>query len=275
MAVRDESLERPSKWTRRHALKMLGAGVAFGAIVGCEASELTVAGGEDSGTDSDAATGADASATDAITGSATAWATGGTASMTAKASYPDPFTSAVTTCTLLTTTTEGPCTTATDLVFEVARSGGFEKTGYRYHHAYSAADGDIINYGEENDSARLYFNADFAFAWTWKQVFIDNDSSASTGYQIGDAGCEWLIENDDLYKYTGNGTTWSWSSEILEADGSAAAHHTVDGTVHEWWVWRNTVDEQRFDKDNNRLILRGHTGPPLYETPMYDFETSP
>ncbi|MGH9867397.1 MAG: spherulation-specific family 4 protein [Candidatus Polarisedimenticolia bacterium] len=166
-------------------------------------------------------------------------------------------------------------TTATDLVFEVARSGGFTKTGYRYRHAYSAADGGIINYGEENDSAKLYFNADFAFAWTWNQVFIDDDSSASTGYQIGDAGCEWLIENDDLYKYTGNGTTWSWSSGILEADGNAAAHHTVDGTVHEWWVWRNTVDEQRFDKDNNRLILRGHTGPPLYQTPMYDFETSP
>ncbi len=43
---------------------------------------------------------------------APAWATGGTAAMTAKACYPDPF-GAVTTCALVCATTAGPCTAPT------------------------------------------------------------------------------------------------------------------------------------------------------------------
>ena len=43
------------------------------------------------------------------------WATGGTAAMTDKASYPDPFTTAATSCVLVASTTDGPCTTPTDL----------------------------------------------------------------------------------------------------------------------------------------------------------------
>ena len=46
------------------------------------------------------------------------WASGGTAAMTAKASYPDPFTAAAGPCVLVATTTLGPCTTAADLVRE-------------------------------------------------------------------------------------------------------------------------------------------------------------
>lgn len=51
------------------------------------------------------------------------WASGGTAMMTAKLSYPDPFTETPTSCGLVATTTEGPCTTATDLVREDISEG--------------------------------------------------------------------------------------------------------------------------------------------------------
>ncbi|MDX2168091.1 MAG: protocatechuate 3,4-dioxygenase [Deltaproteobacteria bacterium] len=47
---------------------------------------------------------------------ATDWASGGTAAMTGKASYPDPFTAMADACELVATTTQGPCTTATDLL---------------------------------------------------------------------------------------------------------------------------------------------------------------
>lgn len=57
------------------------------------------------------------------TGSADAWATGGTKSMTAKASYPDPFAVAATSCVLLTSVTEGPCTEAADQVREDISEG--------------------------------------------------------------------------------------------------------------------------------------------------------
>lgn len=51
------------------------------------------------------------------------WASGGTAAMTDKATYPDPFTSAVSSCVLVASTTEGPCTTATDLAREDISEG--------------------------------------------------------------------------------------------------------------------------------------------------------
>jgi protocatechuate 3,4-dioxygenase beta subunit len=44
---------------------------------------------------------------------ASEWACGGTAAMTAKDGYPDPFADGVTTCALLCSTTAGPCTSAT------------------------------------------------------------------------------------------------------------------------------------------------------------------
>lgn len=166
-------------------------------------------------------------------------------------------------------------TTATSLVFEVERAGGPTKTGHPCSHVYSADDGGIVDYGEENDSARLYFHADFAAGWTWTQVFIDADASGDTGYRIGDSGGDWLIENDDVYRYTGDGTSWSWSGPLTEPDGTSAAHHTVNGTAHDWWIWRVTIGERRFDRETNRLVLRGHTGLPLYESPVYDFEMSP
>lgn len=59
-----------------------------------------------------AANSPDAGAQDA--GVITGWATGGTAAMTGKANYPNPFTAALSSCALVASTTEGPCTTATD-----------------------------------------------------------------------------------------------------------------------------------------------------------------
>jgi protocatechuate 3,4-dioxygenase beta subunit len=53
----------------------------------------------------------------------TGWASGGTAAMTDKASYPDPFATAATSCVLVVSTTEGPCTTATDLEREDISEG--------------------------------------------------------------------------------------------------------------------------------------------------------
>lgn len=46
---------------------------------------------------------------------AAAWATGGTAAMTAQDCYPDPFKGGVLSCALICETTAGPCTTATTI----------------------------------------------------------------------------------------------------------------------------------------------------------------
>lgn len=101
--------------SRRQLLHRLGLGLVATPLLaplvaGCDA-KATGSGGADSGPGSDA--GADASP-DARP--LRPWATGGTAAMTDKASYPDPFTTAATSCALVAGTTAGPCTTLTNIV---------------------------------------------------------------------------------------------------------------------------------------------------------------
>jgi protocatechuate 3,4-dioxygenase beta subunit len=73
-------------------------------------SSTTTTTGDDSTTGEPGTTG---STTGDECGVADAWATGGTAAMTAKACYPDPFADGVTACPLLCETTAGPCTADT------------------------------------------------------------------------------------------------------------------------------------------------------------------
>jgi protocatechuate 3,4-dioxygenase beta subunit len=89
---------------RREVLRGVGAGLAVIplAALGC---------GDDGDAAADAGGGDAAPAPDARAGE---WASGGTAAMTDKASYPDPFAGAVSSCVLVAATTEGPCTTEDD-----------------------------------------------------------------------------------------------------------------------------------------------------------------
>ena len=48
--------------------------------------------------------------------------------------------------------------------------------------------------------------------WPW-QVHIDTDRNGNTGFAAGNGvGAEYIIQGNQLLKYTGNGTNWSWES---------------------------------------------------------------
>ncbi|HEX4403187.1 MAG TPA: protocatechuate 3,4-dioxygenase [Polyangia bacterium] len=105
--------------SRRIVLRGFGSAIAvapFAALAGCSndnaltaadaGSDIsTTVGGADAGVDS----GAEAAV--ATDGASVPWATGGTASMTAKATYPNPFAGGVTqtSCALTCSATQGPC----------------------------------------------------------------------------------------------------------------------------------------------------------------------
>jgi protocatechuate 3,4-dioxygenase beta subunit len=95
---------------RREVLRMLGAAIACTPLVpliGCGAGNVT--GGETGGGTPEG--GLDAGSSEgASAADAGGWATGGTASMTGKASYPDPFAGGSTSgCVATGALTEGPC----------------------------------------------------------------------------------------------------------------------------------------------------------------------
>lgn len=106
------------------------AGLDAGLAADSGAQDLGVAdsGAQDSGIAPDSGEPADSGEpTDAgeapDSGVIVGWAGGGTASMTGKANYPDPFTENLSNCALVTTTTLGPCTTTNDLLREDVSEG--------------------------------------------------------------------------------------------------------------------------------------------------------
>jgi protocatechuate 3,4-dioxygenase beta subunit len=135
---------RPETWLDRRALlrrMVLGLAVVPLVQAACGDDASGVDGGSSndgsSGDSPDGATGAADGATGAADGatgtadgatgadSATAdgWASGGTDAMTDKDSYPDPFTGALTACAVVSGTTQGPCTTSTNLDREDVSEG--------------------------------------------------------------------------------------------------------------------------------------------------------
>ncbi len=108
---------------RRDVLQLAALSGVATWLPGCAGGKDTDSGASIASSDSsDSASGVDSAGTDTGADTGTGdmggwtWASGGTAGMTGAAYYTDPFTSPVTTCATVRATTEGPCTTATDLV---------------------------------------------------------------------------------------------------------------------------------------------------------------
>ena len=66
-----------------------------------------------------------------------------------------------------------------------------------------------------HDEQHLYLLVEGSgLSTTMGSFWLNTDGSAVTGYQAygwGATGIEWLLENDSLYRYGGNGSTWSWN----------------------------------------------------------------
>jgi hypothetical protein len=62
-------------------------------------------------------------------------------------------------------------------------------------------------------------------------VYVDRDRVAGTGWSKYGIGADFLIENGNLYRYTGDGATWSWQW----VKGVALTSGTVDGMT--WVQW--------------------------------------
>ena len=48
-------------------------------------------------------------------------------------------------------------------------------------------------------------------AWGW-QTFIDSDKNPATGYRTGAIGADYVLEGNQVQKYTGSGSNWSWQT---------------------------------------------------------------
>lgn len=54
--------------------------------------------------------------------------------------------------------------------------------------------------------------------WWGYQVYFDTDNNGASGYQQGGVGAEYMLEGQEVWRYSGDGSSWSW-----EHQGTATA----------------------------------------------------
>jgi len=95
---------------------------------------------------------------------------------------------------------------------------------------------DFSNFWSINDTSSLYLNYQLAGTFStdyFYHVFIDVDTSVNTGFVYNDSaaiGAEFLVENDNLFKYSGTGgSNWAWTqvSDFSKADVGGRAEMSI------------------------------------------------
>lgn len=80
-----------------------------------------------------------------------------------------------------------------------------------------------------SDASNLYIKIGYSGTPTWTRAYIDTDSSSASGYPVNGVGAEYLIENGNLYRYSGTGGSWAWT--LIKTVGNATTTSSTTLTV--------------------------------------------
>jgi hypothetical protein len=76
----------------------------------------------------------------------------------------------------------------------------------------------ITNLSVSNDVNNFYYGYTFEGQPSWLQIYLDTDNNPATGYSHNGIGADFMIENDNVWKYSApNGSsqsTWAWTSLV-------------------------------------------------------------
>lgn len=95
----------------------------------------------------------------------------------------------------------------------------------------TAVDSLSVVYG----SSTATFQARFNLIYNFHHVFIDSDGSATTGYQIGGIGADWMLENGSFFQHLGTANTFDWSSVAAVPAPLVQSQAPSAGGV---WTWQ-------------------------------------
>jgi hypothetical protein len=68
----------------------------------------------------------------------------------------------------------------------------------------------LSNFLVSSDAANVTYSYSYTGNPVLLQVFLDTDKSASSGYSVNGIGANFLIENNNLYSYSGSKGSWAW-----------------------------------------------------------------
>jgi phosphatidylinositol-3-phosphatase len=87
-----------------------------------------------------------------------------------------------------------------------------------------------------NDSSIVTYTVSYSGTHQYYRVYVDSDGNAGSGFAYGGIGAEFLLENANLYRYTGSGGDWSWSPV-------ATVTFSANGSQASWTVARSELGE--------------------------------
>ena len=110
------------------------------------------------------------------------------------------------------------------------------------------------NLSATNGATTLTYRFQYTQDWTWRRVFIDRDRMPGTGWRSYGIGADFLIEQGNLYRYTGTGTSWAWTwvKKITMTTGPAGAMSFV-----QWDLLQADLGDTR---DTNLVFQVQRTG---------------
>ncbi len=91
-----------------------------------------------------------------------------------------------------------------------------------------------------SDETHLYILLQGSNISTHTQVFINSDNNTNTGYHApswSSSGADYMIENNELYKSTGNNAGWNWSYL-----GTAGIQHAKNSNVVEIGIEKTKIN---------------------------------
>ena len=125
----------------------------------------------------------------------------------------------------------------------------------------SSSDADIVDLWCIEDDSVFYFSytvaGNFNHYNNYYHLFLDTDMNASTGYPFGAIGADYMVENNNLFRYTGSGD-WSWTP-------ISGIEIVYSGNRVEMGISKDTIGLE----EQVRIILNVNSASPPYESLDY------
>ena len=105
-----------------------------------------------------------------------------------------------------------------------------------------------------NDATNVYYQFTYSGSADYYQVLVDTNQSTANGLRIGGIGADFLVENGNLYRYTGTGANWSWG--LLKS-----VTFTKANNVAKWTVARADIGESASPNQADLIfqLVKGNT----------------
>jgi len=96
-------------------------------------------------------------------------------------------------------------------------------------------------------STTATYTATYNLEYNSHIVCIDSDNVGTTGYELtfstGNVGCDYMIEDDSLYRYAGSGTDWSWTP-LADDPQETVSGYTYSWTLQASWLGTHATTEK-------------------------------